>query len=145
MQGARRCVGAGAPLSRSRLEHAVSTEPAAAEDPGAAAAEEAESPGAEEAAPDAEATTDTGESKDEGESTELSEAEAEIAAQRELRERIEQRKASKQGPIEAGTKLSGTAADLLAAVRAVESGEKPVASAFQEPEPARRPAPARAP
>ncbi|MFI7321342.1 ATP-binding domain-containing protein [Streptomyces venezuelae] len=123
----------------------MSTEPAAAEDPGAAAAEEAESPGAEEAAPDAEATTDTGESKDEGESTELSETEAEIAAQRELRERIEQRKASKQGPIEAGTKLSGTAADLLAAVRAVESGEKPVASAFQEPEPARRPAPARAP
>ncbi|MBW5421927.1 DNA helicase RecD [Streptomyces sp. BG9H] len=73
---------------------------------------------------------------------ELSEAEAEIAAQRELRERIEQRKASKEGPIEAGAKLSGTAADLLAAVRAVESGEKPVASAFREPEPARRrPAP----
>ncbi|WP_409237204.1 ATP-binding domain-containing protein [Streptomyces sp. PA5.6] len=133
----------------------MSTEPAAAEDPGAAAAEEAESPGAEAAAPDAEATTDTGESesegqeadkdKDKGESTELSEAEAEIAAQRELRERIEQRKASKQGPIAAGTKLSGTAADLLAAVRAVESGEKPVASAFQEPAPARRPAPSRAP
>ncbi|MEU5582229.1 AAA family ATPase [Streptomyces huasconensis] len=78
-----------------------------------------------------------------GEAPALSEAEAEIAAQRELRERIEQRKASKEGPIEAGTKLSGTAADLLAAVRAVESGEKPVASAFREPEPARRrPAPA---
>ncbi|MET9549011.1 ATP-binding domain-containing protein [Streptomyces sp. NPDC006627] len=78
----------------------------------------------------------------------LSEAEAEIAAQRELRERIEQRKASKEGPIEAGTKLSGTAADLLAAVRAVESGEKPVAGAFREPEPARRrptPPPAREP
>ncbi|MFJ2772333.1 helix-hairpin-helix domain-containing protein [Streptomyces sp. NPDC087300] len=74
---------------------------------------------------------------------ELSETEAEIAAQRELRERIEQRKASKEGPIAAGTKLSGTAADLLAAVRAVESGDKPVASAFREPEPApRRPAPA---
>ncbi|MET7360238.1 helix-hairpin-helix domain-containing protein [Streptomyces sp. NPDC005562] len=83
----------------------------------------------------------------EGESSgQLSETEAEIAAQRELRERIEQRKASKQAPIEAGTKLSGTAADLLAAVRAVESGEKPVASAFQESGPApRRPAPARAP
>ncbi|UFQ14698.1 MULTISPECIES: AAA family ATPase [Streptomyces] len=78
-----------------------------------------------------------------GEAPALSEAEAEIAAQRELRERIEQRKASKEGPIEAGTKLSGTAADLLAAVRAVESGEKPVASAFREPEPVRRrPAPA---
>ncbi|MEU5774021.1 helix-hairpin-helix domain-containing protein [Streptomyces venezuelae] len=140
----------------------MSTEPAAAEDPGAAAAEEAESPGTEEAAPDAEAASDTGESKVEGEnaenaenaenteeakgeSAELSETEAEIAAQRELRERIEQRKASKQGPIDAGTKLSGTAADLLAAVRAVESGEKPVASAFREPEPARRPAPSRAP
>ncbi|MER7345311.1 helix-hairpin-helix domain-containing protein [Streptomyces aurantiacus] len=73
-----------------------------------------------------------------------SEAEAELAAQRELRERIEQRKAAKKGPLEAGTKLQGTAADLLAAVRAVESGEKPVASAFRETEPVapRRPAPA---
>ncbi|NEC65255.1 DNA helicase RecD, partial [Streptomyces sp. SID9727] len=53
----------------------------------------------------------------------VSEAEAEIAAQRELRERIEKRKAEKDGPIEAGGKLSGTAADLLAAVRAVESGQ----------------------
>ncbi|MFD9908079.1 helix-hairpin-helix domain-containing protein [Streptomyces sp. NPDC059063] len=73
----------------------------------------------------------------------LSEAEAELAAQRELRERIEQRKAAKKGPVAAGTKLQGTAADLLAAVRAVESGEKPVASAFRDPEPVapRRPAP----
>ncbi|QIQ05584.1 DNA helicase RecD [Streptomyces liangshanensis] len=55
----------------------------------------------------------------------LSEAAAELAAQRELRERIEQRKAEKDGPIPAGTKLSGQAADLLAAVRAVESGDKP--------------------
>ncbi|WP_405815183.1 ATP-binding domain-containing protein [Streptomyces sp. NBC_01390] len=53
-----------------------------------------------------------------------SEAQAELAAQRELRERIERRKAEKQGPVASGTKLSGTAADLLAAVRAVESGEK---------------------
>ncbi|MET7599718.1 helix-hairpin-helix domain-containing protein [Streptomyces sp. NPDC005496] len=68
----------------------------------------------------------------------LSEAEAELAAQRELRERIERRKAEKQGPIPAGTKLSGTAADLLAAIRAVESGEKPVATAFREPEPTPR-------
>ncbi|OKI98958.1 DNA helicase RecD [Streptomyces sp. CB01249] len=80
----------------------------------------------------------------------LSEAEAEIAAQRELRERIEKRKAEKDGPIEAGGKLSGTAADLLAAVRAVEGGQKP-ATAFYDspaPTPARRtsapaPAPAR--
>ncbi|MGY0066356.1 ATP-binding domain-containing protein [Streptomyces sp. QTS137] len=72
----------------------------------------------------------------------VSEAEAELLAQRAERERIERRKAERQGPIEAGGKLSGTAADLLAAVRAVESGEKPVAEAFEEPRPApRRPAP----
>ncbi|MFF3908895.1 helix-hairpin-helix domain-containing protein [Streptomyces sp. NPDC001848] len=85
----------------------------------------------------------------EGAVPEMSEAEAELAAQRLERERIERRKAAKQGPIEAGGKLSGKAADLLAAVRAVESGEKPVASAFSEPaptprratEPVRRPEP----
>ncbi|WP_405782129.1 helix-hairpin-helix domain-containing protein [Streptomyces sp. NBC_00859] len=71
------------------------------------------------------------------------EAEAELAAQRELRARIEQRKAEKDGPIDAGTKLSGRAADLLAAVRAVESGEKPSAASFPPPAPEpRRPAPA---
>lgn len=68
----------------------------------------------------------------------VSEAEAELRAQRAERERIEQRKAGKKAPIEAGTKLSGKAADLLAAVRAVESGEKPVAAVFAEPEPAPR-------
>ncbi|MGW3291763.1 helix-hairpin-helix domain-containing protein [Streptomyces sp. NPDC001002] len=68
-----------------------------------------------------------------------SEAEAELAAQRIERERIERRKAEKQGPIAAGAKLSGTAADLLAAVRAVESGEKPVAVALREPPAPRRP------
>lgn len=89
------------------------------------------------------------ESGDEG-APALSEAEAEIAAQRELRERIEKRKAEKDGPIDAGGKLSGTAADLLAAVRAVEGGQKP-ATAFYDspaPTPARRttaPAPAPAP
>ncbi|MFC8592657.1 helix-hairpin-helix domain-containing protein [Streptomyces atroolivaceus] len=77
-----------------------------------------------------------------------SEAEAELAAQRELRERIEQRKAEKEGPIAAGTKLSGPAADLLAAVRAVESGEKPGTAFFDSPASApapRRAAPAAAP
>ncbi|MGI5400059.1 helix-hairpin-helix domain-containing protein [Streptomyces sp. CA-135486] len=64
---------------------------------------------------------------------ELSETEAELAAQRELRARIEQRKAEKAGPIESGTKLSGTAADLLAAVRAVESGEKSGTAYFDSP------------
>ncbi|MYQ37223.1 ATP-dependent exoDNAse (exonuclease V), alpha subunit, helicase superfamily I [Streptomyces sp. LamerLS-316] len=72
----------------------------------------------------------------------LSEAEAELAAQRELRERIERRKAEKEGPIPAGTKLSGPAADLLAAVRAVESGEKPATAFFDSP--ASAPAPRRA-
>ncbi|MFE2295875.1 helix-hairpin-helix domain-containing protein [Streptomyces sp. NPDC059452] len=75
----------------------------------------------------------------------LSEAQAELAAQRELRERIAKRKAEKDGPVAAGTKLSGTAADLLAAVRAVESGEKAGTEFFGSPAapPApRRPAPA---
>jgi hypothetical protein len=72
----------------------------------------------------------------------LSEAQAELEAQRLERERIERRKAEKKGPIASGAKLSGTAADLLAAVRAVEGGRKPAATVFSEPEPApRRPAP----
>ncbi|MDX2932115.1 helix-hairpin-helix domain-containing protein [Streptomyces ipomoeae] len=72
----------------------------------------------------------------------MSEAEAELAAQRAERERIERRKAEKKGPIASGAKLSGVAADLLAAVRAVEGGQKPAATVFSEPEPApRRPAP----
>ncbi|MGW1886242.1 helix-hairpin-helix domain-containing protein [Streptomyces sp. NPDC001970] len=75
-----------------------------------------------------------------GEAGDVSEAEAERAAQRELRARIEQRKAEKSGPIEAGTKLSGTAADLLAAVRAVESGEKSGSTFFEAPTAPRRPA-----
>ncbi|MFF9377368.1 helix-hairpin-helix domain-containing protein [Streptomyces griseoluteus] len=71
-----------------------------------------------------------------------SEAEAELAAQRLERERIARRRAERQGPVESGGKLSGKAADLLAAVRAVESGEKPSAPRFAEAAPApRRPAP----
>ncbi|WP_406377677.1 helix-hairpin-helix domain-containing protein [Streptomyces sp. NBC_00197] len=99
---------------------------------------------------DAEATAGTGTATEAEAAAQVSEAAAELAAQRLERERIERRKAEKQTPIAAGTKLSGTAADLLAAVRAVESGEKPVATAFREPtppprrvveEPARRPGP----
>ncbi|MFF5186917.1 helix-hairpin-helix domain-containing protein [Streptomyces sp. NPDC000345] len=70
----------------------------------------------------------------------LSEAEAELAAQKLERERIERRKAEKAKPIDSGTKLSGRAADLLAAVRAVESGARPPATVFSEPEAPRRPA-----
>ncbi|MGW6022918.1 helix-hairpin-helix domain-containing protein [Streptomyces sp. NPDC055099] len=121
----------------------MSTEPetAAAEEAEAAAPEETgvEAP-EEDAAQASEATADTAAAEGEAaaESKELSETEAEIAAQRELQERIAERKAAKQGPVDAGAKLSGKAADLLAAVRAVESGEKPVASAFSEPAPAPR-------
>ncbi|MER7464943.1 helix-hairpin-helix domain-containing protein [Streptomyces sp. NPDC097981] len=61
-----------------------------------------------------------------------SEAEAELAAQKIERERIARRKAERQGPVDAGAKLSGKAADLLAAVRAVESGEKPSPVYFDE-------------
>ncbi|MFB7269403.1 helix-hairpin-helix domain-containing protein [Streptomyces sp. NPDC056244] len=82
-------------------------------------------------------------------SGELSEAAAELAAQRELRERIERRKAERDGPIAAGGKLSGQAADLLAAVRAVESGAqvdpallRPPAPAPAAPTPVPTPAPA---
>jgi hypothetical protein len=78
-----------------------------------------------------------GETDGEG-AAQLSEAEAELAAQRLERERIERRKAEKKAPLEAGAKLSGKAADLLAAVRAVESGAKPAATVFGEPEPAPR-------
>ncbi|MEU0027584.1 helix-hairpin-helix domain-containing protein [Streptomyces sp. NPDC006335] len=83
---------------------------------------------------------DSGGGDAEGAAKQLSEAEAELAAQRIERERIARRKAEKQGPVKSGTKLSGKAADLLAAVRAVESGAKPVAAVFSEPEPPRRPA-----
>ncbi|MFF5446634.1 helix-hairpin-helix domain-containing protein [Streptomyces sp. NPDC012888] len=75
----------------------------------------------------------------------LSEAEAELAAQRVERERIARRKAERAAPIEAGAKLSGKAADLLAAVRAVESGEKPGPVFFDEAPTAPRRAPAPAP
>ncbi|MEV6262512.1 ATP-dependent RecD-like DNA helicase [Streptomyces sp. NPDC051784] len=88
----------------------------------------------------ADGARETGEGSDEAAAP--TEAEAELAAQRELRRRIEQRKAEKDGPIAAGTKLSGTAADLLAAVRAVESGEKPGTDFFDSPRAA--PAPRRA-
>ncbi|MFE5515683.1 helix-hairpin-helix domain-containing protein [Streptomyces sp. NPDC056529] len=77
---------------------------------------------------------------------ELSEAQAELAAQRELRARIEARKAGKDGPVTAGAKLSGTAADLLAAVRAVEGGAAKGSAFYEAADPVPRPpAPERAP
>ncbi|MER5555588.1 helix-hairpin-helix domain-containing protein [Streptomyces sp. NPDC002793] len=100
-------------------------------------------PGSAEGAGDGvEGAQDLGQAPEAPAAPALSEAEAELAAQRELRERIEQRKAEKEGPIPAGTKLSGPAADLLAAVRAVESGERPGTAFFDSP--ASPPAPRRA-
>ncbi|MEU7280633.1 helix-hairpin-helix domain-containing protein [Streptomyces sp. NPDC045431] len=118
--------------------------PAAEPEPGAAVEAEAEAAAEDGTEP---STEDSAQGTEGAEGTEqtaegLSEAAAELAAQRELRARIERRKAEQAGPIEAGTKLSGRAADLLAAVRAVESGEKPAASFLDSPAPApRRPAP----
>ncbi|MFD9417593.1 helix-hairpin-helix domain-containing protein [Streptomyces goshikiensis] len=73
-----------------------------------------------------------GESPAGGETPAVSEAAAELAAQKVERERIARRKAERQAPVEAGGKLSGKAADLLAAVRAVEGGEKPPAVYFDD-------------
>ncbi|MEV7034738.1 helix-hairpin-helix domain-containing protein [Streptomyces sp. NPDC093272] len=73
------------------------------------------------------------------EAAKQSEAEAELAAQRIERERIERRKAEKKAPIASGAGLSGQAADLLAAIRAVESGDRPAATVFAAPEPAPSP------
>ncbi|MFH7335376.1 helix-hairpin-helix domain-containing protein [Streptomyces sp. KHY 26] len=76
----------------------------------------------------------------------MSEAEAELAAQRVERERIERRKAEKKGPVESGAKLSGKAADLLAAVRAVEGGGRPPSTVSAKPaRSTSEPAPAAAP
>lgn len=111
-----------------------------AEDVGGDASGAATDPEAEETdGTDAAGAADSTDTADgEAAAAALSEAEAELAAQRELRERIEKRKAEKGGPIAAGAKLSGPAADLLAAVRAVESGEKPGAAFFDAPAPAPR-------
>ncbi|MFJ6726739.1 helix-hairpin-helix domain-containing protein [Streptomyces sp. NPDC091281] len=105
---------------------------------------------AEDTGPEGGGAEGTGEATGEGgeAAPRLSEAEAELAAQKLERERIARRKAEKAGPIAAGAKLSGTAADLLAAVRAVESGARPTTLAA-DPAPAasatppapRRPAP----
>jgi hypothetical protein len=118
----------------------VSTDPETTQNAGPGASDDAAGTGARPADTEAaeEATTGAGEGEA---AAQLSEAEAELQAQRAERERIERRKAEKKGPIESGGKLSGRAADLLAAVRAVESGEKPAADLFAESGPA--PAPRR--
>ncbi|MEU6538848.1 helix-hairpin-helix domain-containing protein [Streptomyces sp. NPDC047000] len=115
------------------------------ERPGDADGPDGPSAGAADAA-DAAQDTDDGARPTGGEdgagAGQLSEAAAELAAQRLERERIARRKAGKAGPVESGSKLSGRAADLLAAVRAVESGAKPPSTVFAEPSPPpRRPTP----
>ncbi|MFK3734374.1 helix-hairpin-helix domain-containing protein [Streptomyces sp. NPDC088090] len=106
----------------------------------------------EDAAPSAEVTeaAASGEAAEPSESAdaskeaapEQSEAQAELAAQRELRARIEARKAEKSGPVASGSKLKGAAADLLAAVRAVEGGSTSGGAFYAPaPEPPRAPRP----
>ncbi|WP_437115653.1 helix-hairpin-helix domain-containing protein [Streptomyces griseoviridis] len=118
--------GAGASAGGTAVEGAAAGgEGAVAEGEGAVAESDAAEGGAAEG---------------DGSAKQLSEAEAELAAQRVERERIARRKAEKQAAIDSGAKLSGKAADLLAAVRAVESGRQPSATVFADPEPAPRPA-----
>ncbi|MDT9691548.1 helix-hairpin-helix domain-containing protein [Streptomyces sp. P9(2023)] len=130
--------------SRETPPEATEPEPGETDEAAAELAPEAGEE-ASEASDGAVATAD-GEAK----AAEVSEAQAELAAQRELRARIEQRKAEKAAPVDAGAKLSGTAAELLAAVRAVESGTKSGAAFVEAPTPTsspepRRPAPVPAP
>ncbi|MFJ3902701.1 helix-hairpin-helix domain-containing protein [Streptomyces sp. NPDC090025] len=135
--------GADADADADAVQDAGTGEVTEAEDKDEAEAE------AEADADSVEAETAEGAADAEGaegaDGTQLSEAQAELAAQRELRARIEQRKAERAAPVEAGTKLTGTAADLLAAVRAVESGAKPVSVPRVEVPAPSRPAPAAAP
>ncbi|MEU1403851.1 helix-hairpin-helix domain-containing protein [Streptomyces sp. NPDC005728] len=113
----------------------MSTEPETTAETGPGTPEHPETPEQDTAAADSREPAGAG-TADGAAVPEKSEAEAELAAQRVERERIERRKAEKQGPVESGAGLSGKAADLLAAVRAVESGAKPVATVVAEPEPA---------
>ncbi|MEU5975365.1 ATP-dependent RecD-like DNA helicase [Streptomyces sp. NPDC047315] len=110
--------------------------------PAPATSSDAEGAAGTASAEDAEGTEGAQDKADAAKAPELSEAQAELAAQRELRARIEERKSHRAGPVDSGTKLKGTAADLLAAVRAVESGEKSGSAFFAAPaRPAAPPAP----
>ncbi|WP_436844164.1 ATP-dependent DNA helicase [Streptomyces subrutilus] len=152
-QGAEPAAGEDGP------QDAGAAEPAAGEDgadgAGAAGEDGADGAGADEPVAGG-AGAEGAEPAAGGAAPELSEAQAELAAQKVERERIARRKAEREAPVEAGAKLSGTAADLLAAVRAVESGEKPPSVYFDEapaaprkaapaPPPPPRPKPAPAP
>ncbi|MFD7960773.1 helix-hairpin-helix domain-containing protein [Streptomyces zaomyceticus] len=131
------------PAETAEAEESQETAEAAVADAADEADETDETDEDQEAAATGAEATDTPEAP---KTPELSDAQVELAAQRELRARIEARKADKEGPLASGAKLSGTAADLLAAVRAVEGGAASGTTFFEAPEPApRRPAPETAP
>ncbi|WP_405983150.1 helix-hairpin-helix domain-containing protein [Streptomyces sp. NBC_00158] len=117
------------PAGAEAEQDATGTEPAGARAGQDAAGTEA-----------AEAGTEPAEAGDGTEAAEagaqLTEAQAELAAQKVERERIARRKAEREGPVDAGAKLSGKAADLLAAVRAVEGGAKPAVPLYFDEAPA---------
>ncbi|MFJ7067370.1 helix-hairpin-helix domain-containing protein [Streptomyces sp. NPDC101115] len=129
--------GAGDPAGAEDGESGESGKSGGADD--AEGSDGAEGTGSGEGTGSAEAGADGAEASG------LSEAQAELAAQRELRAKIERRKAERGSPVDAGAKLTGTAADLLAAVRAVESGARPVSVPRVEAPAPSRPAPAAPP
>ncbi|PWK68849.1 UvrD-like helicase family protein [Streptomyces sp. CG 926] len=137
--------GPGSAEGEAGAVHDMATEdengPGPAEGEDGADAEAAEG----EAGADAEAAGSAGPAAGEAAAPALSEAQAELAAQKIERERIARRKAEREAPVEAGAKLSGKAADLLAAVRAVEGGAKPPTVYFDEAPAAPRKAPAAPP
>ncbi|MCQ6554168.1 ATP-dependent RecD-like DNA helicase [Streptomyces sp. C10-9-1] len=123
--------GSGAPEPAGAPEAGPPAPDGAGDTPGPGAAETgSEGPGAD-PDPAGGGTEGTG-----------SEAQAELAAQRALRERIARRKAERGGPVESGAKLSGQAADLLAAVRAVEGGTSSGSDFFDDAPAAAAPRPA---
>ncbi|MFJ5778364.1 helix-hairpin-helix domain-containing protein [Streptomyces sp. NPDC093094] len=124
----------------SAVEEAAGKPSSSGEDAAEAADGTAGDVGGDTGAEEAAESTGAGSSASAEAAGEVSEAQAELAAQRLERERIERRRAERQGPVDSGAKLSGRAADLLAAVRAVEGGSRPSAGVFGAPEPPRRPA-----
>ncbi|MFG2711508.1 helix-hairpin-helix domain-containing protein [Streptomyces goshikiensis] len=139
----------GPPEAEPADTEPAATEPTATDsgDAGDGGPEPVDADEAEDGEPGAEPPVSgtAGESPAGAETPAVSEAAAELAAQKVERERIARRKAERQAPVEAGGKLSGKAADLLAAVRAVEGGEKPPAVYFDDAPAAPRKAAATAP
>ncbi|MFJ3784127.1 helix-hairpin-helix domain-containing protein [Streptomyces sp. NPDC090093] len=127
--------GETAPEAPEDVEPTADVEPTEDVREGTGAAEAAGGTGETSEKPDGGGDADGADAPGETAAPGLSEAQAELAAQRELRTRIEARKAGKDGPVAAGAKLSGTAADLLAAVRAVEGGAAKGSAFYEAAEP----------